>query len=106
MTPVLRMPPAFGLLAAFGLLGLTGCAGPDAAPQPDRVRSAIESLGGTPESILQQSVLSRPPGGGQFRNQIVFLVPEPDGPGFHIVDSYGEIYDSYAELLGGNRFPK
>lgn len=102
MTPgLVRVPIA----VAIALLTLTGCAGRDTTPQPQRVRSSIESLGGTPETIFQQSILTRPPGGGQFRNQIVFLVPERNGPGYHIVDSYGEIYDSYADLLRGNRFP-
>lgn len=102
---MIRMLPCT-VAAAAGLALLTACGGTETEPQPNRVRAAIESLGGTPESILQQRILTRPPGAEQFRNQILFLVPGRDGDGFHIVDSYGEIYDSYAELLRENGFPQ
>lgn len=87
-------------------LALTACGGPETKPQPDRVREAIESLGGSPETISQQRILTRKPGSEQFINQIVFLVPGRDGSGFHIVDAYGETYDSYTDLLRENGFPQ
>jgi hypothetical protein len=88
----------------FMLLVLSSCAGSGGVPQPEKVKAAIQSLGGTPDTIYQQEVIAKDLTSGHYSGQMVFVVPSKGG-GFQIVDSTGEIFRDYDDFLRNNRWP-
>src|SRR5882757_11571834 len=99
---------AISTVAALGLvfLALGGCASPGDAPDPAKVKVAIQSLGGTPDTIYQQKVLSKNLTSGDYSSQVIFLVPLKHGKDFKIVDSRGEIYRDFGDFLRNNTWPR
>lgn len=101
--PVTKLVRAGGILAATVALG--GCSSQVTKAQPERVQTAIQKLGGTPESIFAQQVLAKDNTTGAFTSRSIFIVPVDDGKAFRIVDSSGETYQSYDDFLRNNSWP-
>jgi hypothetical protein len=91
------------------LLTLAGCSGSGgvqgAGPEPDKVKAAIQSLGGDSDKLYQQKVIFKELGGEHFAAQDVYLVPSQDGKTFQIVDAQGRVYSDYGDLLRNNKLP-
>jgi hypothetical protein len=100
-------PIPAAVVVGLALLALGGCASHSGgAPQPDKLKASIQSLGGTPETIYQEQVLSKDLTSGHYTSQMVFLVPSKVTKGFEIVDSGGEIYRDFDDFLRNNRWPE
>jgi hypothetical protein len=101
------MPPRIvSMTAALGLflLVLSGCASPGGTPAPDKVKAAVQSLGGNPDQLYQEEVVFKTLDVKSYDSQIIFLVPSKDGKLSRIVDAQGEIYRDYADFLRNNGF--
>lgn len=94
MTSYLRRAGA----AAATAVCLSGCSAAG-EPNPDEVKTAIQDLGGTPESIYQQKVLSKDLATGVYTEQTIFIVPTSDAERFRIVDSTGTTYRDFDDFL-------
>jgi hypothetical protein len=99
---------AISTVTALGLvlLALGGCTSPGDAPDPEKVKAAVQSLGGTPDTIYQQKVLSKNLTSEDYSSQVIFLVPLEQGRDFKIVDSRGEIYRDFGDFLRNNTWPR
>lgn len=86
--------------ASLVLLAVAGCARHnDAAPGGKAPEAVVRSLGGTPDNTYQQKILYKPLGASGFSVEEAYLVPSPDGKGFRVVDSRGDVYSDYSDFL-------
>lgn len=92
---------ASGLAAVL----LVGCSNPDGTTQFEKVKAAIQSLGGTPGSIYLQEIVSKSPTTNQIMPQVLFLVFSKESQSFQLVDSQGDIFDDYDDFLQRNLLP-
>lgn len=91
------------LTAAGLMLTVGGCSGQSSsAPAPDKVKAAVQSLGGTPTTTYQETVVFRKPGEEHYEQQDVDLVPSKTGGAFQVVDAAGNIYRDYDDFLVNN----
>lgn len=97
-----QMSPTVGL--GLALLALTGCSDTDGQPSPARANAAVQELGGVPGNLYRQEVLLEDLSTGKYVSRVVVLVPEKNGKDVHIVDSDGEVYDSYGDFLRHNKW--
>lgn len=97
----LRITP-IAVLVGLPCVILTGCATADPGPQPEKVKEAVQSLGGSPETVLQQSILVKKMTDKDYVNEILFLVPSQEKKTFHIVDTRGGVYSDYEDFLTDN----
>ena len=94
------------VLTAMGL-ALSGCSdGASSTPAPDKVAAAVQSLGGTPTTTYQETVVFRKPGEEHYQQQEVDLVPSRTGGPFLVVDAAGNIYRDYDDFLVDNTLTK
>jgi hypothetical protein len=96
------MAPAALIVA---LLVLTGCARAEDGPSKEKVESALHTLGADTDAVRFQTFVARSPATGQLSQQMLLLVPVPDGAGYKIVDAQGEIFDTYGDFLRDNTLP-
>jgi len=103
---VMRHLPALAPAAlVVALLALTGCARAGDGPSKEKVESALRTLGAEPDAAHFQTFVARSPATGQLSQQVLILVPVPDGAGYKIVDARGEIFDDYDDFLRDNTLP-
>jgi len=102
----MRHHPTLAPAALFvALLLLTGCAQTDDGPSKEKVESALHTLGADPDAVHFQTFVARSPATGQLSQQVLLLVPVPDGAGYKIIDAQGEIFDDYTDFLRDNTLP-
>jgi hypothetical protein len=99
--PLRPVPVAAAMVLLF--LALGGCASSSGAPAPDKVRAAVESLGGNPDQLYQELVVFKTVDVKSYDSQLIYLVPSKDGKDFQIVDAHGEIYRDYGDFIRNNR---
>jgi len=97
----LRSVPVAAAMMLF-LLALGGCASSNGSPETDKVKAAVESLGGNPDQLYQEMVVFRTLDVKSYDSQLIYLVSSKDGKGFHIVDAHGEIYRDYNDFIRNN----
>src|SRR5882757_9268828 len=96
---VMRHLPALAPAAlVVALLALTGCARTGDGPSKEKVESALRTLRADPDAAHFQTFVARSPATGQLSQQVLILVPVPDGAGY-------KIFDDYAEFLQNNTLP-
>jgi len=80
------------------------CARPGTGRPKEKVESALRTLGAEPDAPI--SKLRGPqPRHWQLSQQVLILVPVPDGAGYKIVGRAGEIFDDYDDFLRDNTLP-
>ena len=101
----MRFPRRWPAVLTFTIV-LGGCAHTPPSTPDDRVRTALASLGATPETSYQQKIFGTDTITNQLRIQTIVLVPSKDGKTYQIVDSEGEIFSDYYDFLRDNTLPR